>query len=45
MKKVLALIVFQVWTAGLMIMFLGAIVYTIFSLCTGNYTGTACREF
>jgi hypothetical protein len=45
MKKDLALIVFQVWTACLMATFLVAIVYTIFSLCTGNYTGTACREF
>jgi len=26
-------------------MFVGAIAYTIFSLVTGNYTGTACREF
>ena len=45
MKKDLALIVFQVWTACLMMMFIGAIAYTIFSLVTGNYTGTACRTF
>ena len=45
MKKDLALIAFQVWTAGLMVVFLFAIGYTVWSLCTGNYTGTACREF
>jgi hypothetical protein len=45
MKKDLVLIAFQVWTAGLMAVFLFAIGYTVWSVCTGNYTGTACREF
>lgn len=45
MKKDLVLIAFQVWIAGLTIMFVAAIAYTVWSLCTGNYTGTACRTF
>jgi hypothetical protein len=45
MKKDLALIVAQVWMASLFLMFAFGIGYTVFSLCTGNYTGTASFEF
>jgi hypothetical protein len=45
MKKDLVLIAFQVWTAALMLMFVFSIGYTVWSVCTGNYTGTASRTF
>jgi hypothetical protein len=45
MKKDLVLIAFQAWTAVLMLIFLFAIGYTVWSLFTGNYTGTASRAF
>jgi hypothetical protein len=34
-----------VWAIGLGLILVVAFSYTIWSMCTGNYTGTACREF
>ena len=45
MKKDLVLIAFQVWAAALMLILVVSIGYTVWSVFTGNYSGTACREF
>jgi len=45
MKKDLVLIAFQVWAAALMLILVVSIGYAVWSVCTGNYSGTACREF
>jgi hypothetical protein len=45
MKKDLVLIAFQVWAAALALILVVSIGYTVWSVCTGNYSGTACREF
>ena len=38
-------ITFKVWTRGLGVIAFGGILFTIFNLLTGNYTGTASFEF
>lgn len=45
MKKDLVLIAFQVWAIGLGLILGIAFCYSIWSVFTGNYSGTACREF
>jgi len=38
-------ITMRVWSIGLGLMLVAAFTYAIWAMCTGNYTGTACREF
>lgn len=45
MKTCLAEIIFKVWAIGLGLILGVAFCYAIWSVFTGNYSGTACREF
>jgi hypothetical protein len=45
MKGQFALRVFQVWSAALGLGVVYGITFAIYSLITGNYTGTASFEF
>ena len=45
MKTCLTEIIFKVWTVSLGLILVVAFCYAIWSVCTGNYSGTACREF
>jgi hypothetical protein len=45
MKRDIGVLVLQVWSACLMLMFTAAIVFAVVQLVTGNYHGTASREF
>lgn len=44
-KESLILMTMQVWSWALMSGVLIAIGYALIQLITGNYSGTACREF
>ncbi len=43
--KNLALIGFQVWAGVLVTITVGALIFAVVQLITGNYTGTASFEF
>ena len=45
MKANIGLLIMRVWSIGLMLMFTAALVFAIVQLVTGNYHGTASREF
>ena len=45
MKRDIGVLVLQVWSACLMLMFTAALVFAIVQVATGNYHGTAAREF
>ena len=45
MKRNIGVLVLQAWSIGLMLMFTAALVFAIVQLVTGNYHGTASREF
>jgi len=44
-REMIALRAMQAWTVCLGGIVLFGIVFAIVSMITGNYTGTACREF
>lgn len=44
-KEALIIMTMQVWSWALMGGTLFAIGYAVIQLITGNYSGTACREF
>lgn len=45
MKRNIGVLVLQVWSFGLMLMVSAALIFAIVQLVTGNYHGTASREF
>lgn len=45
MKTSVAEITFRVWTISLGVIAFAGILFSIFNLLTGNYTGTASFEF
>lgn len=45
MKRNIGVLVLQAWSACLMLMVASAFVFAIYQMATGNYHGTASREF